>query len=130
TRIARRAVIAIRSPPAPLGEGGARGGAGAPSHIMNVPAARSSIRKNTAAAMNQFQCPSPINQVVMSEFVFIMTALRQPETPVVGTVGRRGGGALPSPLLGSPPNVALAISPIPASEPSTLVASIGRISTF
>src|SRR5262249_49925539 len=55
---------------------------------------------------------------------------RQPETPVVGTVGRRGGGALPSPLLGSPPNAALAISAMPASEPSTLVDSIGRISTF
>src|SRR3954471_3892817 len=36
--------------------------------------------------------------------------------PALGTVGRRaGGGALPSPPWGSPPNVALTISPMPAS---------------
>src|SRR5262245_51708484 len=50
-------------------------------------------------------------------------------TPDAGPVGRRGEGAFPSPPP-PPPNVSRAISLMPASEPSTPVASIGRIRTF
>src|SRR5262249_44641884 len=58
-----------------------------------------------------------------------LLARRQALPVVVGPVGpveRRGAGGGRSSL----PNVALAISPMPASEPSTLTASIGSIRTF
>ena len=45
-----------------------------------------------------------------------------------GTVG--GGGALPSVRPGVPPKVALIISAMPPSVPSTLVTSTGSIKTF
>jgi len=52
---------------------------------------------------------------------------------VVGTVGRRGAAGAPGVEdggLASGPNVALAISAMPASEPSTPVTSIGMIKVF
>ncbi len=95
-----------------------------PSHSMNTPGASSSSTRNTAATMNQSQAPSATIQDHKT-----LSIMSTPGRPGTGPVGRRGGGALPSPDR-SPPNVALAISPMPASEPSTLVASIGRISIF
>ena len=97
---------------------------------MNTPGNVSSISRNTAATTNQSQPPIATDQDHMRRFPSSSLLVRL-GMPGTGPVGRRaGGGALPSPPRESPPNVALAISPMPASEPSTLVASIGRISVF
>jgi hypothetical protein len=54
-----------------------------------------------------------------------------PELGGVAAGGRLGrGGALAAAPPEFPPNVALAISAMPPSEPSTLLASMGSIRTF
>ena len=86
--------------------------------------------------MNQFQMPSDVE--IFHQHGGARSALGR---RIAGRreAGRRAGrlarrGRLPPPLSAAaappPPKVALAISPMPASEPSTRVASIGMISTF
>src|SRR5262245_34665223 len=89
-----------------------------PSQSMNTPGNISSSSRNTAASTNQFQEPSEANQFQMP---LPMTISRQLDMPVPGTVGLRAGGILPLPSapVASVPNVDLAISAMPASEPST-----------
>src|SRR6266446_6500301 len=100
-----------------------------PSHSMNTPGDNTSRTSNNPPAMNQSQNPSEVNSVSMEapQLIGLVSGLGG----LASGAGRLGrGGALAAVPRGLPPNVALAISAMPASEPSILVASMGSIRTF
>src|SRR5258706_5162830 len=79
--------------------------------------------------MNQSQNPSEANSVNMDK-AQLLGFVPEPGGLASGG-GRLGrGGAVTAVRPEFPPNVALAISAMPASEPSILVASMGSIRTF
>src|SRR5262249_16982758 len=100
-----------------------------PSHSMNTPGDNTSRTSSNPPAMNQSQNPSEGNNVNMRRAQLIgFVSERVGFAPAAGRLGRGGGLAAVPPEFG--PNVALAISAMPPSEPSTLLTSMGSISTF
>src|SRR5216683_1770278 len=98
--------------------------AASPSHSMNTPGASTSRTSSNPPAMNQSQNPSEANSSSMEapQLVGFVSELGGLASGA-GRLGRGGGLAAVPP--GLRPNVALAISAMPASEPSMLVASMG-----
>ena len=79
--------------------------------------------------ISQFQVPSDTNISVMTRPPCRSTAASPAAAacPAVGTEPRRAAAAADAALS---PKVALAISPMPASEPSMLIASTGSMMIF
>src|SRR5258708_39694444 len=103
--------------------------AASPSHSMNTPGASTSRTSSNPPAMNQSQTPSEANSASMEapQLVGLVSGLGG----LASGGGRLGrGGALGAVPRGVPPNVALAVCGVAASEPSMLVASVGGIGSL
>src|SRR6185312_5597218 len=110
--------------------------AASPSQNMKTPGASSSSAIRMKPKISQFQVPNVVNISAMtrtsredlSRQAYFCGVTGGGVGPVFGTDDVRRAAADAEATLS--PNVALAISPMPASEDSTLVASIGIIRSF
>src|SRR6201996_5871594 len=100
-----------------------------PSQNRKTPGAINSSAIRMNPKISQFQVPSVVNISAMTRPLALNSyGVAGGVGPVFGTeVGRRAAACADTALS---PNVAFAISPMPASEPSMDVASIGSMMIF
>ena len=109
-----------------------------PSQNMKTPGAITSTTSSRPPTMNQFQMPRDDSADHMAAYPWpsgrggSLNGLGEAAAVAgpVGPVGRGGDGGRGGDAGRSSPKVALAISAMPASEPSTPMVSIGSISIF
>src|SRR6202000_3078090 len=98
-----------------------------PSQNRNTPGAINSSAIRMMPKINQFQVPRVVTTSLIDAPSRLYSAGDGGEWPAVGTEARRAAACADSALS---PKVAFAISPMPASEPRTLTASIGSMMIF